>query len=360
MLFLIAVVLAAGFAWIAAKPLQQKPLPFYIGAAVVTVMMILIGQTHVPLGETVFLKYAVDLFNKGALAAALWCVVAYTGALPNGSKAIKRLMPARGELSILAAIVTISHALTWSISYIQRILKFSAAGKSPAADFIANCIVCVLLMCIMLPLTIISFKAVRRKMNAKKWKMIQRAAYLFYALIYVHILIVLIPKVQASRSGALLSVAAYSAVFIGYAVLRLRKLYFRKRQPERTFLPNAVCLTLFALCVAGITGAGVKAAEAQKMKAANAATAETPQETTAAATSAATEPSETAAAPTEAATEQPTKPAEMTEETTGPTEPSETEEVSEAAETSEEEHAPEEQQDAQNQQDPQEQPEPEP
>ena len=94
---------------------------------------------------------------------------------------------------------------------------------------------------IMIPLTIMSFKTIRKKMNAKTWKKIQRFAYIFYALIYIHIMVLFVPKAQKGREGYFLSVIVYSAVFIGYAAMRIRKAYIKKKKPETKTLPNLVC-----------------------------------------------------------------------------------------------------------------------
>ena len=45
----------------------------------------------------------------------------------------------------------------------------------------------------MLILTVTSFPQVRKKMNAVKWKKLQRTAYIFYGLIYAHILLINVP-----------------------------------------------------------------------------------------------------------------------------------------------------------------------
>ena len=61
MLFLTAILLAAGFAWFCAKPLREKPVPFYIGAGVLSAGMYALGQIPA-LRETTVLKFTVDLF----------------------------------------------------------------------------------------------------------------------------------------------------------------------------------------------------------------------------------------------------------------------------------------------------------
>lgn len=101
----------------------------------------------------------------------------------------------------------------------------------------------------MIPLTVMSFPKVRKKMNAKLWKKIQRTAYLFYALIYIHIMVLFMPMAKTGRDGYFLSVIVYSAVFIGYAVCRIRKSILRKK-PESTTKLNVICIFAFVILFA--------------------------------------------------------------------------------------------------------------
>ncbi len=106
MLFLIAIAAAFGFAYLCKKPLKQHPYIFYIGAAVISIIVAAVDFRNVP--EFVN-TYIIGLFSRGAFGTALWAVVMWTGAFPNGSKPIKAFMPIRGELSIFAAILTLGH-----------------------------------------------------------------------------------------------------------------------------------------------------------------------------------------------------------------------------------------------------------
>ncbi len=251
MLFLISLLGACAFVWLCAKPLKRHPVLFYCGSAMLTIAVFVLGRMHLQGVPPFVSTYVIGSFTRGTFAAALWCVVAWMGALPNGSAAIKKLMPVRGELSIFAAIVTLSHAVTYSITYIQRLLLENADSSM---DFILTCIVSLLLMLIMIPLTVMSFKAVRRKMKPKTWKAIQRTAYLFYALIYVHVLVILLPRAWMGREGTFLSILVYSSVFLGYAVMRIRKYILMRKKPESRIALNAVCTACFAL---GMFGLGV-------------------------------------------------------------------------------------------------------
>ncbi|MBR0485307.1 MAG: FMN-binding protein [Oscillospiraceae bacterium] len=243
MLFLIAIIVAGLFSWFCADALRKHPIPFYITGTLLSIVMILLNQMHVQF-TPVFSTYVIGLFNRGALAAALWCVVAWVGALPDELKEIrKKLLPARGELSIFSALITLSHAVVYGISYVKRLFS----GRSPETDFILTCVICLALMLIMIPLTVISFKAIRKKMNGKTWKNVQRAAYVFYALIYLHIMVILVPRAQQGREGVLLSVLVYTIVFAGYAVCRIRKAFIKKKRPESKTALNGICTAVLLL-----------------------------------------------------------------------------------------------------------------
>ena len=260
MLFLTAILIAVLTAFCLDKPLKKCPAAFYITAAVMTVASIAITQSDVTISSRFVRDYVLGIFSRGALGTAFWAVVMWAGALPNGSAPIKKLMPIRGELSITAAILTFSHIITYGVMYISNLIK----GRT-GSDFVMTSIVCLAMVLIMTPLTVMSFKAIRKKMNAKAWKKIQRLAYIFYALIYVHILVLFVPKAQKGREGYFLSILVYSAVFIGYAVMRIRKYYIAGKKPEKKLVPNTVCICAFALPVA-LAGAVSRSTDTQSAK----------------------------------------------------------------------------------------------
>lgn len=226
MLFIIAVVAAIGIAVFLGKLLKKCPIVFYLAAVLISAAVSVFSFRNVP----VFVNnYIIALFSRGALATGLWAVVMWTGAFANGSKPKKTLMPIRGELSILAALLTLGHNIGFGRIYFVRMFT---APSSMSEQQLAAGIVSIIMLAIMLPLTVISFPKIRKKMKPKLWKQIQRAAYVFYALIYVHVMILSIPSAISGKSGYLLTVAAYSVVFIGYATFRIRNLIVSKRKPK--------------------------------------------------------------------------------------------------------------------------------
>ena len=218
MLFLLALVIAVLFAAVLLPALRRSPMPFWIAAAVLAGGAVLAGELDVD--SELLLDWILPLLNTGALAAAFWALVMWTGALPAGSRAGKRLLSARGELSVFAAILTLGHVLIRGMLYIKLLRE---PGGHTDAAFLLTCFIVLLLLIIMLPLTVLSFKGVRRRMQTRRWKRIQKLAYLFYGLIYVHVLVLYLPGVLNGAKGHLLTVLVYSVIWIAYLILRLRK-----------------------------------------------------------------------------------------------------------------------------------------
>ena len=232
MLFLIAVILAVCIAIFLKTPLKKCPIAFYLAAAIISAAVAFLDFRSAP---DFVNNYIIALFSRGALATGLWAVVMWAGALPNGSKLMKTLMPIRGELSIFAAILTLGHNIGFGKTYFVRMFT---AFHSMSAQQLAAGIISIIMLMIMLPLTVLSFPKIRKKFKAKTWKNIQRSAYAFYALIYIHVMILSIPFAFAGRSGYLLNVAVYSVVFISYAAFRIRKQIVLKQKPKAKSMLN--------------------------------------------------------------------------------------------------------------------------
>ena len=60
---------------------------------------------------------------------------------------------------------------------------------------------------------------------------LQRLAYVFYMLIYVHVMLMFVPKISMD-SSYILNTIVYSVVFVGYAVCRIRKFVVEKNKSE--------------------------------------------------------------------------------------------------------------------------------
>ena len=129
MLLIIALVIASLFVYFLKDKLKQYPNIFYIGAAVVTIVIFSLRTVAMP---QFVRQNIVGIFAKGTIGTAFFIIVMITGALPRGSKLIGPLMRIRGELSIMAAILVLSHNLTYGMTYFKML--FSAPAALPAVQ----------------------------------------------------------------------------------------------------------------------------------------------------------------------------------------------------------------------------------
>ena len=256
MLLVISLIIVSLFIYFLKDSLKKHAGIYYIGAAVISIAVFLIGFLPMPL----FLKNNIlGIFAKGSLGTAMFVAVMYAGALPKGSKLIAPLMKIRGELSITAAILVLCHNFTYGMTYFKMLFIKPAALS---ATQLTAAIISIILITIMLVLTVTSFQAVRKKMKAKKWKQLQRTAYVFYGLMYVHIMLINIPYARLGLGTYIANVVIYSIVFLGYAAMRIAKAVSVKaaragktygKKPETVLygLALVLCVVMTFLCFAG-------------------------------------------------------------------------------------------------------------
>ena len=256
MLLVISLIIVSLFIYFLKDSLKKHAGIYYIGAAVISIAVFLIGFLSMPL----FVKNNIlGIFAKGSLGTAMFVAVMYAGALPKGSKLIAPLMKIRGELSITAAILVLCHNFTYGMTYFKMLFIKPAALS---ATQLTAAIISLVLIIIMLVLTVTSFQAVRKKMQAKKWKQLQRTAYVFYGLMYVHIMLINIPYARLGLGTYIANVVIYSIVFLGYVAMRIAKAVSVKaaragktygKKPETVMygLALVLCVVMTFLCFAG-------------------------------------------------------------------------------------------------------------
>lgn len=254
MLLIISLIIVALFIYFLKGSLKKHAGIYYIGAAVISIAVFLLEFLPMPL----FVKNNIlGIFAKGSIGTAMFVAVMYTGALPKGSKLIAPLMKIRGELSITAAILVLCHNFTYGITYFKMLF---IKPEALSATQLTAAIISLVLIIIMIVLTVTSFQAVRKKMQAKKWKQLQRTAYVFYGLMYVHIMLINIPYARLGTYIA--NVVIYSIVFLGYAAMRIAKAVSVKaaragktygKKPETVLygLALVICAVMTVSCFAG-------------------------------------------------------------------------------------------------------------
>jgi len=256
MLLIISLIIVALFIYFLKDSLKKYANIFYIGAAVISIAVFLLEFLPMHL----FVKNNIlGIFAKGSLGTAMFVVVMYTGALPKGNKLIAPLMKIRGELSITAAILVLCHNFTYGMTYFRML--FTKTSLLSATQ-LAAAVISLVLIAIMIVLTVTSFPSVRKKMQAKKWKQLQRTAYMFYGLMYVHIMLINIPYARLGLGMYVANVVIYSIVFLGYAAMRISKAVSVKaaragktygKKPETVLygLALVICAVMTVSCFAG-------------------------------------------------------------------------------------------------------------
>ena len=179
------------------NPLKACPMAFYAAALLVDVAFV--AGTFWGMPRDAWSVFFV-LIQKCLLPLALFVVVMYIGVLDRGSRACMWLKPVRAELSIVAWLLSLGHVAVYGAT------SFAVA---------------VVLLALLAVLGVTSFNLVKRRMRTETWKKVQKLAYPFFLLTYVHLLLMLAPSALHGGVAATTSVAVYSIVFAAYVVLRL-------------------------------------------------------------------------------------------------------------------------------------------
>ncbi|MCI6057303.1 hypothetical protein [Anaerotignum sp.] len=232
---LVSIILTLLFAFGCNTAIRKHAGSFYILAALIVLFEVIYYETGlVDTTPEWITSYIINPFKRGALSTAMFIVVMYMGALNAKKPAISKLMGIRGELSIIACILTLGHNIVYGRHIFVNLFTNPAEMKPQA--LIAS-IISIIMIAIMLPLMLTSFAAVRKRMSLAAWKSLQRWAYVFFALIYAHVMVLFLPKF----SEKYLDIIAYTFIFGAYAVLRVTKAVKTSKNtlPQREYAGKA-------------------------------------------------------------------------------------------------------------------------
>ena len=217
---LVSILLALAITLVVAFPLgralRKKSGIFYLMAAAALAVYLWAVFAGVKTSQYRWLTF---MFQKGYLGSFFLALVMYTGALSDGNPVKRRLLPIRGELSIMSFIFYIGHIVTYLKSYLPMFGNFGSLKPTLAASLV----VAVVLTVIFVVLGVTSFKFIRSAMNSKVWKGIQRFAYVMVALLIVHIALALGLSLSTFGSVGSVDVVVYAVLVALYAVLRVYK-----------------------------------------------------------------------------------------------------------------------------------------
>ena len=239
--FLIALVIVAIIVFPLGNALRKHPLPFYVVTILATLAYVWITYSadfaglFKSLGWSTLYAWAVQtqtnvnlanirpfiiMMQKGYLATVMLAVVMFCGCFDEGTPIRKKLQPIRGELSILSFIFILGHLAYYLPGYLKQFTVLIERRPNVAASII----LAIVLAVIFIVLAVTSFRVIRRTMDPRIWKTIQRAAYVMVGLLAAHIALMLGRSAFADpTSQAMVSFIAYMTVIVIYAVMRTFK-----------------------------------------------------------------------------------------------------------------------------------------
>ena len=239
------------------KSLKKNTAVFYCATLFLSWMGYVL-QTKLPPGN--IRTIVSDYLTSGIIPAALFVIVMYARVLPKKSRIFRCTMSLRGEIAILAAIFALTHI----VYYGHFIGKRTGTMQEISIKELVTLAVAALLILLLVPLTITSFKRIRRKMNGKRWKKLQSWSYLFYGLLYLHIAIALYPGAVSGDRGKLADLCCYTVIFGIYLALRMGKYLEKKKKQEYSTAVWVILVTFLMACSFSFnsrmvmkTGAGV-------------------------------------------------------------------------------------------------------
>lgn len=212
--FAIILIVSVLACFVLRNPLKACPTAFY--AAAIAVDVVYMYGVFFGLPRAIWSPLFV-LIQKCELALALFVVVMFIGCLSKESRMYKWLKPVRSELSIVAWFLSLGHMAVYLESYVPRLLS----GSSVSTNILGAFALAIVLLVLLIILGVTSFAFVKRHMSTATWKKVQKLAYPFFGLVYVHLLLMLLPSALHGGIASSTSVAVYSIVFVGYGLCRI-------------------------------------------------------------------------------------------------------------------------------------------
>ena len=243
------------------KAVKKKPAVLYG----ICILLSLVSIFYPREGGLPFLDFFFKkIMQRGILAGSLFILVMLAPVLPKSFSGRKTIYLLRGEMAICASLITLAHNLAFGGKYFGAL--FFGQGHISLMELHAAIVSCLMII-LLIPLTITSFQAVRRKMQAKTWKRLQNWSYLFYLLLYLHIFFIYQGALIRGKGEYFFTLMLYSFIFGFYGFLRIRQYRVQKETREKKAVPllriggilPIVCLFLSVFYSAGKYRAALEA-----------------------------------------------------------------------------------------------------
>ena len=213
------------------KAVKKKPAVLYG----ICILLSLVSIFYPREGGLPFLDFFFKkIMQRGVLAGSLFIWVMLAPVLPKSFSGRKTIYLLRGEMAICASLITLAHNLAFGGKYFGAL--FLGQGHISLMELHAAIVSCLMIL-LLIPLTVTSFQAVRRKMQGKTWKELQNWSYLFYLLLYLHIFFIYQGALIRGKGDYFFTLMLYSFIFGLYGFLRIRQYRIQKEGKEKKTFP---------------------------------------------------------------------------------------------------------------------------
>ncbi len=245
MLFLLTLIFVGFISVILSKvDMKKLAIPIYIISLLLNIISIYLSF-YVNIENNIY-ELFIKIMKQGLIGMAFLVIIMMIGAMPK-SKTVIGLFKIRGELSILAVIFMLNHFVYYMIKIIQSLPNWSNLTKQALLINMSVSVLSIWAWIICIPLFITSFRCIRKQMDPKSWKNLQRYAYIMYALVYVHIVFAFLSKPNPFNYG--IDLLIYSLIFLVYFILRFGKYIKKKRSGIKLRLVYGFASLAFILII---------------------------------------------------------------------------------------------------------------
>ena len=231
MIVILTLICSLAFFHFFGKALKKKPAVLYG----ICILLSLVSIFYPREGGLPFLDFFFKkIMQRGILAGSLFILVMLAPVLPKSFSGRKTIYLLRGEMAICASLITLAHNLAFGGKYFGAL--FLGQGHISLMELHAAIVSCLMIL-LLIPLTVTSFQAVRRKMQGKTWKKLQNWSYLFYLLLYLHIFFIYQGALIRGKGDYFFTLMIYSFIFGFYGFLRIRQYRIQKESKEKKTFP---------------------------------------------------------------------------------------------------------------------------
>ena len=231
MIVILTLICSLAFFHFFGKAVKKKPAVLYG----ICILLSLVSIFYPREGGLPFLDFFFKkIMQRGILAGSLFILVMLAPVLPKSFSGRKTIYLLRGEMAICASLITLAHNLAFGGKYFGAL--FLGQGHISLMELHAAIVSCLMIL-LLIPLTVTSFQAVRRKMQGKTWKKLQNWSYLFYLLLYLHIFFIYQGALIRGKGDYFFTLMIYSFIFGFYGFLRIRQYRIQKEGKEKKTFP---------------------------------------------------------------------------------------------------------------------------